>query len=263
MDKSHVSPFLFDIKRSEVNGPILQFQSTISEKEDVEKFVKTLNKVYDEGQLRDAHLSKAFEVWWPTLEQKLNNLRSVPDTDSKSNTQIEEKDSGDILEEILDLSRMNQKLLRSPDKDPSVMFSHLIQRIDDISVSVDREKHFRKRRLQRFSPNMITSMQINSPEFGGVIGFRLLLSLYKDEFPWIYDAGIELSKTLEGNSSKDNKNKKIKDFMKIISATISNPIAREMYGNDKSSYAFIREMPFIFDEVMKTFLNDFAYDHHG
>ncbi|WP_052700655.1 TIR domain-containing protein [Methylocucumis oryzae] len=37
MDKSFVSPFLFDIKRSEVDGPILQFQSTIFEKEDIQK----------------------------------------------------------------------------------------------------------------------------------------------------------------------------------------------------------------------------------
>ena len=35
MDKSFVTPFLFDIKRSEVNGPILQFQSTVFEKEDM------------------------------------------------------------------------------------------------------------------------------------------------------------------------------------------------------------------------------------
>ena len=44
MDKSFVSPFLFDIKRSEVNGPILQFQSTIFQKEDLKKLVSTLNK---------------------------------------------------------------------------------------------------------------------------------------------------------------------------------------------------------------------------
>lgn len=37
MDKAFVSPFLFDIKRSEVNGPILQFQSTIFNKEDIKK----------------------------------------------------------------------------------------------------------------------------------------------------------------------------------------------------------------------------------
>lgn len=38
MDKAAVSPFLFDIKRSEVSGPILQFQSTIFEKEDIKNY---------------------------------------------------------------------------------------------------------------------------------------------------------------------------------------------------------------------------------
>lgn len=37
MDKSYVTPFLYDIKRSEVNGPILQFQSTIFDKESANK----------------------------------------------------------------------------------------------------------------------------------------------------------------------------------------------------------------------------------
>jgi hypothetical protein len=44
MDKAFVCPFLFDIKRSEVDGPILQFQSTILEKDDIQKLVRTLNK---------------------------------------------------------------------------------------------------------------------------------------------------------------------------------------------------------------------------
>ena len=44
MEKAFVTPFLFDIKRSEVQGPILQFQSTVFEKEDIKKMVKTLNK---------------------------------------------------------------------------------------------------------------------------------------------------------------------------------------------------------------------------
>lgn len=34
MDKSFVCPFLFDVKRSGVDGPILQFQSTIFDRED-------------------------------------------------------------------------------------------------------------------------------------------------------------------------------------------------------------------------------------
>ena len=37
MDKSSVCPFIFDLKRAEVKGPILQFQSTIFDKDDVKK----------------------------------------------------------------------------------------------------------------------------------------------------------------------------------------------------------------------------------
>src|ERR1700744_3338928 len=68
MDKAFVSPFLFDIKRSEVDGPILQFQSTVFQKEDIKKLVNTLNKACGEGSIADGRLDKTFEVWYPTLE---------------------------------------------------------------------------------------------------------------------------------------------------------------------------------------------------
>ena len=81
MDKSFVSPFLFDIKRSEVNGPILQFQSTIFDKADLKKLVKTLNKACDKDRLHDSRLDKAFDVWYPTLEEQLNQLKGeTPET---------------------------------------------------------------------------------------------------------------------------------------------------------------------------------------
>ena len=50
MEKSFVTPFLFDIKRSEVKGPILQFQSTIFEQEDIKKMVKTNHIFHDDSR---------------------------------------------------------------------------------------------------------------------------------------------------------------------------------------------------------------------
>jgi len=79
MDKSFVSPFLFDIKRSEVDGPILQFQSTIFEKEDIQKLVRTLNKACGENGLSEERLGKAFSVWYPTLENDLNAIDGQAD----------------------------------------------------------------------------------------------------------------------------------------------------------------------------------------
>lgn len=113
MEKSAVCPFIFDLKRAEIKGPILQFQSTIFEKEDVKKLVLSLNKACVEFALKEELLIKTFEVWWPKLESDLNNIKDesiVEDSNS-----IGKDLKNEILEEILELSRTNQKLLRSPD----------------------------------------------------------------------------------------------------------------------------------------------------
>lgn len=113
MDKSSVCPFIFDLKRAEVKGPILQFQSTIFEKEDVKKLLMTLNKSCGEAGLKEELLSKTFEVWWPNLEESLNEIKSEGADEEKDH--LEKNLSNEILEEILELSRTNQKLLRSPE----------------------------------------------------------------------------------------------------------------------------------------------------
>lgn len=116
MDKSFVSPFLFDIKRSEVDGPILQFQSTIFEKDDLKKLVTTLNKACEKDRLASERLNKAFEVWYPTLDSELNLLKEKHEVkNEKPEAALKEAHTQKILEEILDLSRNNQKLIRNPE----------------------------------------------------------------------------------------------------------------------------------------------------
>ena len=113
MDKSSVCPFIFDLKRAEVRGPILQFQSTVFEKEDVRKLLSTLNKACGEFGLKEELLVKTFEVWWPTLNESLEALKSEKTEEEK--TSLDKSLRNEILEEILELSRTNQKILRSPD----------------------------------------------------------------------------------------------------------------------------------------------------
>lgn len=113
MDKSSVCPFIFDLKRAEVKGPILQFQSTIFEKEDVKKLLVTLNKSCGDSGLKEELLSKTFEVWWPNLEDSLNKIKSEKSEEEKGNS--DKSLNNEMLEEILELSRTNQKILRSPE----------------------------------------------------------------------------------------------------------------------------------------------------
>lgn len=114
LEKSYVSPFLFDIKRSEINGPILQFQSTVHSQEDVLKLVKTINKACGESKLTDERIEKAFKTWYPTLKDEFSKVVEIF-KDSEEVIQEPEKEKQEILEEILELTRINQKILRSPD----------------------------------------------------------------------------------------------------------------------------------------------------
>lgn len=122
VEKSRVSPFLFNVKRSDIQGPLLQFQSTILEKDDVEKLVSSINKSCPETErLEEVRLKKVFDVWWPQLEEALNSITTevVPSKTSPSSTKRTSTSShhvDSILEELLDLVRTQHKILRSPEE---------------------------------------------------------------------------------------------------------------------------------------------------
>lgn len=117
VEKGRVSPFLFSIKRSEVKtGPILQFQSTIAEREDVCKLLHSINSATPQGALDETRLNTVFEVWWPQLEKQLQDLEKkvpaaapAPSISAPSSTEPSE-----ILEEVLELVRQQHRVLNDP-----------------------------------------------------------------------------------------------------------------------------------------------------
>lgn len=117
IDKSKVSPFLFGLERSDVEGPILQFQSTIFERDDVLKLLKSINTASAQDALEDGRLEKTFDVWWPQLEKQLNAIKMSSNIDQEKNSELANgtsDKSSRVLEEILELTRNNHKLLRDP-----------------------------------------------------------------------------------------------------------------------------------------------------
>lgn len=70
-----VAPFLFDIGRSEISkSPLLQFQSTIFEKEDLRELVRSINGTDTRSCLSLDRLDVTFDTWWPRLEKELRFL---------------------------------------------------------------------------------------------------------------------------------------------------------------------------------------------
>ncbi len=107
-EDGRVSPFLFDVEPSNVTGPLLQFQSTVYGRDDVLKLIKSINAV-TEAPLEPARLHKAFEMWWPELQKKLDHVKSL----SPATEQTKEKPRPieEMVVELLDLARTQQKTL--------------------------------------------------------------------------------------------------------------------------------------------------------
>ena len=252
MDKSFVSPFLFDIKRSEVDGPILQFQSTIFSEEDMLKLIKTLNKACGEDQLTDERLDKAFGVWWPTLETELNKLKDFKEQNSDSKNINGSIDNSEILEEILDLSRINQKLLRNPDNELSKLVMEVNERLQMTLSHLDKDRRMRSKKRRRFHPGMIEDLMHSSPKMGGkYIAFQMVVSLFREDFPWLYEAGMDVVRTLKAKNSMKEKDIAVSEFMELVEYSFEHPIMREMAMPDKEQYMMLRELPYMLRHSLK------------
>ncbi len=166
VDKSRVCPFLFRLKRSEVSGPILQFQSTILERDDVYKLLKAINEACDSEKIDETRLEKCFDVWWPSLEKDLNEIPASKG--SKPKEKAPENPTDKILEEILQLSRSNQLVLRNPEELlPEDYFRHVMRNKqrpskDEFNHPVFRHVISDFDELRRLARNIAPEMKDNS-----------------------------------------------------------------------------------------------------
>ena len=243
MEKAFVTPFLFDIKRSEVQGPILQFQSTVFEKEDIKKMIKTLNKACGDMSIQEARLDKAFDVWYPTLEESLNKIKGKKEAINSSEKQEKNSISAKILEEILDLSRDNQKLLRTPDERLHENVENLNKKLDDVLARNDYV--YEQKRMRRKYSSLILDEIMHVSGRRSAYGFLMTLSLYREDFPWIYDMGKELMDVIKSQKSKEEKQQAIQEFNEMINFTCNHPIMRDLLGRNKDNMIFMKELPYI------------------
>lgn len=109
LDRARVAPFLFQVERTAITGPLLQFQSTLLETDDVRKLVKSLNAALGDQALDEARIDEIFDVWWPRLKETLESIGEEPEARPKARTQ------GDLLAEVLELVRSQQQLLSQPE----------------------------------------------------------------------------------------------------------------------------------------------------
>jgi hypothetical protein len=116
LDISRVCPILFGVDNAELQGPLVQFQASPFSEAEIRKLIRTLNNTLGDQKLEDAVLSRVFTMWWPTLNDKVKEI--IKKHSNKLSEKGNERTDRELLEEILQLNRINTKVARRPAPDP-------------------------------------------------------------------------------------------------------------------------------------------------
>ncbi len=128
IEKARVTPFIFNLKQSDIQGPLQQFQSVVNVKDDVLRMVKSINEMQEQEKKLDVNaLEEAFAMWWPKLDEKFGQIAN----DEANTPAPQKRPEREILEELLALT---QTVLRSEDVTRDAVEGHLLLISDQLET---------------------------------------------------------------------------------------------------------------------------------
>lgn len=209
-----------------------------------------------EAGITENRLNTSFDVWYPRLEESLNGLKN----ETIANDELQENEdvtpSTIILEEILELTRDNQKLIRNPNPQLSEDIENIKQAINQLSMR-NTIAYDNKRSARKYS-SMLFEEVMHMTSKRGSYGFLMILSLFREDFPWIYDMGKEVLDILKSHKTLDEKSLAIREFRDIIEFTCGHPMMRDIYSRNKESLMFMKEMPYMLSRYLDDMLEQYS-----
>ena len=136
IDKSRVCTLLFDIEPADVKGPLTSFQSTRFQRDDFKRLITTINNSAEDAKLESGVLDNVFDMWWPKLEDKVKTILASDVEQGKEDRRSER----DMLEEVLELTRMNAARLTISPRISERAIMELVEILDEIMMIT---RHFR------------------------------------------------------------------------------------------------------------------------
>ncbi len=79
LEPSRVCPYLFGLEPAELEFPLGMFQAAVADKGGTKHLVTTINRGLGSDALEQRQLDDTFELWWPTLADKLSEAPTVDD----------------------------------------------------------------------------------------------------------------------------------------------------------------------------------------
>lgn len=197
-------------------GPFAQFQNNDGSIEAITKLVIDLVCKVPGLNPGHSHVEKLVQDFHKKATEIVKKIQTQP---KKNEQETNENIVAKLFEEV------------------KIMFENLPSRIES---RIDPDS---KRRRRRFHPRMFDEIMHMGMKSGDTnLGFLMMVSLLKDDLPWMYEIGMETYRGLKTAKSITEKKKFISNFEKA-SEMMGHPIMMEFSGNKSEEiYMFSKEI---------------------
>ena len=165
----------------------------------------------------------------------------------------EERSLADIVEAISDL----RLAVTSVDKGfPSTkLFKEFQNMMEELNSKINLLDPYLKKGRRKFHPMMFEEfMHMGMENEDPNLSFLMMISFIKDEFPWIYEIGLETYRGLKLAKSKIEKKKLVEQFEKVLETT-GHPMMREFCGNSEEMYMFSKDIRHFMHRYLDRYIN--------
>jgi hypothetical protein len=197
------------------NGPFAQFQNCADDLDSLTKLICSLVK-------KIPNAKPVEDVVKGQVQQFIDKIKSIIEAQP---IQIERTDTPAV--EDTQTAKLFEEI--------KIMFQDLPSRIEKNSFTDGNRKS------RRLHPMMLEELMHTSKDAS--TGFLIILSLFKNDFPWLYELGTELSRHLKTSKPLKDKDLMIHEFERVVQMSTHNPYFEEMFMRNKDDYRLYREMP--------------------
>jgi len=178
----------------------------------------------------------------------LQNLRQSENPDDRS--------LADLVSVISGLRNGINKL------DESVSFSNdFLEHLESLPEKIAKEISSNPklgRSKKSVNPYVVRELMHTLPKrTGSATGILVVLSFYKDHFPWLYEIGMEAYRRAS-SEDWDGARSVIKDLKIMAEISMRGPWMEEWIGGEKETYIMMEELPFLLERFV-----DESFEHEG
>lgn len=164
----------------------------------------------------------------------------------------EERSLADIVSAISDLrtglSKLDERMAFSK---ASINASEIQEILEVLPRRIAKEIASGPRGIKSkrsVDPYMVRElMHVLPRKAGGALGILVVISFYKDQFPWLYEIGMEAYRRANAGDW-DGARQTIKDLQMMAEMSVRGPWMEEWVGGDKEAFMMMEELPFLLEK---------------